>query len=260
MAETMTAIPSPAADNDSTPRRSLPRRLLTRFGKRFLHWIDRMQVRHSLISTGPVIDNSAFDWVPGLEASWRVIREELDVVMQRPQDIPTFHQISPDQERISKGENWKTFGFFVFGQAVEDNCRRCPRTAEILEKLPGLQNAMFSILAPRYHIPPHKGPTRALVRCHLGLRVPDDRENCWLRVDDRICHWREGEVLLFDDTYEHEVRNDTDQVRVVLFVDIDRPMDRVGNFFNRLVVSLVRASTYARKPLRNLKAWNREHR
>lgn len=251
-------LPAPA-DAAAAPRRSLGRRLLTRLGKRVLHAVDRMQQRHSLIPTDPVLDNATFDWVPRLEAAWREIRAELDEVMQRPEDIPSFHQISPDQERISKGTNWKTFGFYVFGQAVEDNCRRCPRTAAILASLPGLQNAMFSILAPRYHIPPHQGPTRALVRCHLALKVPADRGNCWIRVHDRICHWEEGKVLLLDDTYEHEVRNDTDETRVVLFLDIDRPMDRFGNFCNRLMVSLIRASTYARKPLKNLKAWNRRH-
>jgi beta-hydroxylase len=246
--------------NQTKTQRSLPRRLMTRIGKRFLHWIDRLQIRHSRIPTDPFLDNGLFDWVPRLEAATGEIRAELNAVMQRPEDIPSFHQISPDQERISKGNNWKTFGFFVFGQPVEDNCARCPRTAALLQSLPGLQNAMFSILAPRYHIPPHKGPTRALVRCHLALQVPKDSQNCWIRVDDQIRTWEEGKVLLLDDTYEHEVRNDTDETRVVLFLDFDRPMDRIGNFFNQTVISLIRASSYARKPMKNLKAWSQQGR
>lgn len=242
---------------DDKPTRSLWRRLVTRIGKRVLHWYDRLQVRHSLIPTEPVLANELFDWVPRLEAAWPDIRAELDRVLERPEEIPSFHQISPEQERISKGNNWKTFGFFVFGTPVEENCARCPRTVEALRALPGLQNAMFSILAPRYHIPAHKGPTRALLRCHLGLRVPRDAENCWIRVDDRVCRWQEGKVLLLDDTYEHEVRNDTDETRVVLFIDLDRPMDRFGNFCNQAIISLIRVSAFARKPLKNLKAWSR---
>src|SRR5690606_34295917 len=153
----------------------------------------------------------------GLEAAWPAIRAEFDRVWTHPEDIPAFHQISPDQARISTGDNWKTYALYIFGQPVARNCAECPQTAAILAALPGLLNAWFSILAPGYHIPPHRGPTRALVRCHLGLRVPAARERCWIRVDDQVCQWREGECLLFDDTYEHEVRNDTPDYRAVLF-------------------------------------------
>ena len=138
-----------------------------------------------------------------------------------------------------------------------DNCRACPATAALLASLPGLLNAWFSILAPGYHIPPHKGPTRALVRCHLGLRVPADYQSCWIRVDQEILHWREGESLLFDDTYEHEVRNDTNEFRAVLFIDIERPMDTVGSWFNAFVLRLMQATHYVQDPLRNLAEWNR---
>ena len=208
----MNATPPPAATDRG---RSPLRRAMTHTGKRVLHWIDRMQVRHSLIPTDPFLDNTLFDWVPRLEAAYPAIRAELERVMERPEEIPSFHQISPDQDRISKGNNWKTFGFFVFGQPVGENCRRCPDTAAALRAVPGLQNAMFSILAPRYHIPPHKGPTRALVRCHLALKVPADGERCWIRV---------------------------------------------RRFFNQTVIRLIRASSYARKPLANLKAWHRPDR
>jgi ornithine lipid ester-linked acyl 2-hydroxylase len=225
-------------------------------GKHLLRKVGEFQARHSLVATTPVLDNAEFPWVTALEAAWRGVRADLDGVMTRLQDVPAFHQLSPDQQRISKGDNWKTFAFYVFGHRVDDNCARCPTTAALLDGLPGLQNAWFSILAPRYHIPPHKGPTRAVIRCHLGLMVPDDAAQCWLRVDDRICHWQEGRCLVFDDTYEHEVKNDTDQVRVVLFLDFDRPMDRTGRLFNRLLIAAIRGSAYVRDPLKNLAAWN----
>jgi aspartyl/asparaginyl beta-hydroxylase (cupin superfamily) len=239
----------------TTRLRAGRRHLVHRTGKRLLRWLGEVQGRHSAIATTPVIPNDAFDWVPLLEGSWQTIRAELDRVLEHPEDIPAFHQISPDQSRISKGDNWKTYGLFVMGQPVEDDCAQCPQTAALLTALPGLQNAWFSILAPHYHIPPHRGPTRALVRCHLALRVPQDRERCWLRVDDQVCLWREGEVLLFDDTYEHEVHNDTDERRVVLFIDVDRPMDRFGTWLNRSLLRLMQGSHYIKEPLRNLAAW-----
>lgn len=246
--------------SSSSSRRPFFRRLLVKTGKRFLRWNGEFQSRHSLVSTTPQIGNHEFDWVERLEASWPAIREELDHILQHPEDIPSFHQISPDQKRISKGDNWKTFGMYVYGQRVEENCAICPLTAQVVSSIPGMRTAMFSILKPHYHIPPHKGPTRAVVRAHLGLIVPKEKEKLWIRVDDQILHWDEGKVILFDDSYEHEVRNDTDELRAVLFLDIDRPMDKVGTAVNNLLFSLIKASPYVKQPLQNLAKWNKRNK
>lgn len=235
------------------------RRTLIKSGKHLLRRVGQFQSRHSLVGTTPVLDNNEFAWTSQLQAAFPDIRRELDEVLVHPEEIPAFHQLSPDQSRISKGDNWKTFAFYIFGQRVSDNCAQCPDTAAVLDALPNLQNAFFSILAPHYHIPPHKGPTRALIRCHLGLRVPAERQQCWLRVDDQICHWQEGEVLVFDDTYEHEVYNNSDEVRVVLFLDFDRPMDAIGRMVNRTLMAVLRTSAYVKDPLANLARWNAKH-
>jgi len=236
---------------------SIFRRGVIQGGKRLLRGIGNFQANHSLVGTEPFLDSAEFSWVPALESQWREIREELNAVMQNPDDIPAFHELSPDQARISKGDNWKTFAFYVFGIRLEENCSRCPQTVRAIEHLPGLQNAWFSILAPHYHIPPHKGPTRAVVRCHLALQVPTAGQDCWIRVDEEIRRWEEGSCMLFDDTFEHEVKNDTDEIRVVLFVDVDRPSDRLGSWFNRLFIMLIRGSAYVKDPLKNLAAWNK---
>ncbi len=233
------------------------RAVVHRAGKRFLRAIREFQGRHSLIATTPVLPKATYPWVSALEAASPAIRREFDRVWTHPEDIPAFHQISPDQARISTGTSWKTYALCIFGQPVAVNCAACPETARVLADLPGLQNAWFSILAPGYHIPAHRGPTRALVRCHLGLRVPAARERCWIRVDDQIYCWREGECVLFDDTYEHEVLNDTGEFRAVLFLDIDRPMDGLGTVFNAAVLRLMQATHYVKDPLRNIADWNR---
>ena len=219
--------------------------------------LDAFLARHSTIPNIPFLDQAAFPWVPALEAQTEPIRAELNQVMQRPADIPTFHEMSPDQARISTGDNWRTFVFQVFGQRIEDNCRRCPNTAKALDAVPNLQNAWFSILAPGYHIPPHRGPTKAVVRCHLGLAIPAAPEQCWIRVGQQTRHWRQGRCLLFDDTYEHEVRNNSEEARVVLFLDVDRPLTPIGNRCRRAALALLRASSYVKKPLANLERWNR---
>lgn len=229
---------------------------LKKIGVRLMRGVESFQSRHSLVGTAPVLDNGEFPWIGEVEAAYPAIREELTALLEHPERIPTFHQLSPDQERISKGDNWKVFTFHAYGTRIEENRALCPATSKVIDRVPGLQNAWFSILAPGYHIPPHHGPTRAVVRLHLGLIVPRDGEACWIRVDDQICHWQEGKALVFDDTYEHEVRNDTPDRRVVLFLDFDRPMDRIGTLVNRLLVFLIRISNYVQVPLKNLADWN----
>jgi len=248
-----------AAMSNAPAQTSVARRLAVKVGKHFLRWMGDFQARHSLVSTDPVIPTAGFGWVPELEASWRDIRAELEALLTAPDDIPCFHQISPDQSRISKGNDWKTFGFFMYGHRVDENCRRCPKTTAALERLPGMRSAMFSILAPGYHIPAHRGPTRGVIRAHLGLIVPREADKVWIRVGDRIIHWAEGKVVLFDDFYDHEVRNDTNERRAVLFIDVERPMDRIGTLVNRAILRLIGASTYVKRPLQNLAAWNRQH-
>ena len=235
------------------------REKIIQIGKHTLRRVGDFLAKHSLVGTQPVLDKREFTWADTLEAAYPKINQELDRVLGNLDDVPAFHQLSPDQKRISKGENWKTFAFYIFGQRVAENCAQCPDTAAVLDDLPKLQNAFFSILAPRYHIPPHRGPTRAIIRCHLGLRVPASPEACWLRVDDTICHWQPGRALFFDDTYEHEVYNNSDEVRVVLFLDFNRPMDRTGTIFNNLLLKALRASAYVKDPLANLARWNATH-
>src|SRR5690606_6389720 len=103
-------------------------------------------------------------------------------------------------------------------------CARCPETTRLVEAVPGMRTAFFSLLAPGKSIPPHRGPWRGILRYHLGLLVPEPRGRCGIRIGDRVVHWREGESLLFDDSYEHEVWNDTGGWRAVLVLDVLRPL------------------------------------
>lgn len=221
-------------------------------GKRLLRKLSALQARHSRIPTTPFLGNDTFEWVQTLEASTASVQQELLPLMPHLDQIPTFHEISPDQARISTGNHWKTFVLVAFGKTIADNAALCPNTMALLDQVPQLENAWFSILAPGYHIPPHRGPTRALVRCHLGLLIPQPAKECWLRVDQERRHWQEGECLLFDDTYEHEVQNNTDGYRTVLFLDVRRPMDRFGTLLNRILLRALKATAYVKDPLRNL--------
>lgn len=163
-------------------------------------------------------------WVPAareLERAGADVRREFDAVAGEP--MPTFQDVDPSQRAITRDDRWTTFMLYVHGRRVEKNASRCPETAAALEKIPGMRTAFFSILAPGKRIPPHRGPQKGVLRLHLGVKIPKQNERCYIEVGGERYSWKEGEVVLFDDTYKHHVRNDTDESRCVLFVDVKRP-------------------------------------
>lgn len=235
--------------------RQARRRAVKGLGRHLTRWLDRFYARQSRIGDPAVFDSALFPFLRTLEADWEGIRREVERVLEHRAHVPPFHAISPDQHRISRDDRWRTFFLYGFGFRSERNCRRCPRTAALLEQIPSLRTAWFSILGPRSHIPPHRGPTKGVVVFHLGLIVPEDGTRCFIRVGEHVRHWQPGECFAFDDTYEHEVRNDTDQERVVLIFHVDRPMGPAGRLVNRAFQTAIRWSAYVQEPLRNLKSW-----
>jgi beta-hydroxylase len=115
--------------------------------------------------------------------------------------------------------------------------------------------AFFSILAPGKHIPDHRGPFNGVLRYHLGLKVPEPAEQCRIRVADEYRHWEEGESLLFDDTYRHEVWNETDGERAVLFMDVRRPLRFPINLLNRAALRLIQRTALVQDARENQKRW-----
>ncbi len=177
-----------------------------------------------------------------LQEEWKTIRRELDEVLEDREGIPGFQEVDPGQRRLTDDNSWRTFVFRFAGRDCEPNRQRCPETAALLDRVPGIYLAMFSILEPGARIPLHAGAIKGLVRYHLGLVVPTG-EGCWIEISGVRHTWAEGESLAFDDTYPHRVRNDTDSVRVVLFLDVERPMPWpwLGRF-NRWVLARLTAS------------------
>jgi len=232
------------------------RRLVRRAGRRIIKAVADLMVRQGLVADRPVHDAAAYPFVAGIEADWRKIRGELDELLRHRAHLPSFHEISPDQKYISHGDHWKVFILFGFGVPSERNCARCPETARLLRTVPGLQSAWFSILAPHYHIPRHRGVTKSLLRTHLGLIIPAARDQCRMRVGDQMVHWEPGRCVVFDDFYHHEVWNDTDEQRVVLIFDFERPMRPLGRMVNRALMWGIKKSAYFKDAQRNLKTWD----
>ena len=164
------------------------------------------------------------------------------------------------------------------GDFIEENCARCPRTANLLREIPGLYTAFFSVLDPQQVIPPHWGYYKGILRYHLGVVIPNNNadESCWLRVHadpydnalqrdkknkqrdtssivkGEIYHWHDGEGIVFDDNYLHDAGNGSDQVRVVLWLDLNRPLPLPLDLLNRAVGWVVNRDESVQKIRRNV--------
>lgn len=217
---------------------------------------ERLIPRYSLIGNTPFFERDQFEWVPELEANWKMIRQELDEILKYSDQLPNFHDISPDQALLSQDNLWKTYFLYGYGYQVQKNCDRCPETTRLIEKIPDMKTAFFSILLPDKHIPEHRGPYKGVVRCLLGLKIPEPREKCRIRVGDEIRHWEEGKCMLFDDSFPHEAWNETDDIRVVLFIDIVRPMRFPLSFFNKLFLKLIAISPFVKNGIQRQKEWD----
>jgi Aspartyl/asparaginyl beta-hydroxylase and related dioxygenases len=232
----------------------------TRIGRLALALQDLLEsavARVSRLPDVPVYTREQFDWLRGIEAGWGEVREELDRIMVYRDTMPSFHEIIAEVSTITTDHDWKTFFLMSVGREAGENARRCPRTMALLRRIPGVSTAFFSILSPGKHIPAHRGAYNGVLRLHLGLLVPEPRERCRIRVADEIHHWEEGRALIFDDSFNHEVWNDTDGYRVVLFVDFARPLLQPWDALNRGLLRLGPLAPLLRKAASRQKLWEK---
>lgn len=164
-------------------------------------------------------DAAEFDFTARLEAAYPQIRAELENVLAHQGD--KFQTYRGGQGNMHEG--WNSFFLYLFGKRNEDYAALCPVTTAVLESIPRLERtmAMFSALNPHSDLPPHTGPFNGVLRVHLPLIVPP---NCTVTVGDETRAWEEGKVMVFDDSYVHSVRNDSESVRVVLFFTVYHPV------------------------------------
>ena len=184
-----------------------------------------------------------------IDAAYDEIREELERLLPQQDRMPRYHELDDDllysSGRFHRDKRWSVFVLYCYGAWPEENRRLCPKTCAALEKVPYVNQAFFSILDPGKAIPPHTGPSRAYLRYHLGLRVPKHHPPK-IRVKDELYTWKEGESVLFDDSWEHEIYNQSDGVRAVLIVDVMRPFV-APVFWCNLVLRKLSAWFYGRR-------------
>lgn len=177
-------------------------------------------------------DDALFPWMPGIEAATDTIRDELKGVLADSRgEFRPYVQHPPDApvnqwQELNHSLRWSTYFLWSNGEKVAEHCERCPKTTAALEAIPMTRianfspTAMFSCLDPRTAIPPHTGETNTRLIAHLPLIVPPA---CSFRVGHQTRAWEYGKAFVFDDSIEHEARNDGDELRVVLIFDVWNP-------------------------------------
>ncbi len=222
---------------------------------RLVGWIERLNARYAVLPNEWFYNNGDFPWVRSLESEVLTIRHELNQLLLRRNELPSISDISPDATTISTDRGWKTFILAGYGFRSSRNIALCPKTWSALQRVPGLVTAMFSIFEPHKRLPAHRGPYNGVLRLHLGLIIPKPEARTGIRVGGQTRHWREGDVLIFDDAYEHEAWNDTDEIRVVLFVDFIKPLRFPASMLNRLLIRLASVSPFVRDCKKRQRKW-----
>ena len=202
----------------------------------------------SAVPNRPYLDVSQFHDLAPLRDNWKTIREEAQGLY--------------DQDRIKRSNKyddlafnsffksgWKRFYLKWYGENHASARELCPKTVALLEKIPTVKAAMFALLPPGAKLGRHRDPFAGSLRYHLGLVTPNN-DDCRIYVDGQMYSWRDGEAVMFDETYIHRAENNSDVARIILFCDVERPLrTRVARAANRFVArTFVAAAATANEP------------
>ena len=202
----------------------------------------------------PILDCSEhFPDAPLFVDKWETISKEASSIIKNIQEVPQFHELIKQYKEVfdKDGEEWRFFVLKAYGVENKGNMKICPATSSLVQSCPDVLSAGFSYMSPGKYIPRHRGPFRGETRFHLGLSVPktaDGKPGAGLMINDKKYIIKEGEPLLWDETYPHEAWNHSDDYRIVLLMDIRRrnmPFDMT--VLSRLIIGVMKIM--ARKKL-----------
>jgi aspartate beta-hydroxylase len=182
------------------------------------------------LEASPYLERRLFPWIEAMEADTAAIRTELQQLLPSARGSERVFgtaELESVNLRGSAGPpSWNGYYFYRYGVRREDNCLACPVTAAALSTVPLCHirhhgpEVLFSVFTAGTHLLPHRGVTNSRLVAHLPLLIPAD---CALRVGGELHEWQEGRIVVFDDTYEHEAWNRSNEIRVVLIFDIWNP-------------------------------------
>lgn len=190
----------------------------------------------------PYLDASHFPEMQLIRDNWRVFREE---GMRLRAEGATHGAVSDNTDIAFDSfyrRGWTSFYITWYGHPLPSAERLCPKSVELLRQVPTVKGALFANLPAGAFLGRHRDPFAGFVRYQVALDTPNS-DDCWIEVDGQRRSWRDGEVMVFDETYVHEVRNETDKDRLVLFCDVERPVAAPMRPINRLFLKLVMGSS-----------------
>lgn len=202
--------------------------------------VNALMVLCSRVPTTPYLPTREIPELQVLDDNWEVIRDEA-------MKMAELRRIKAAEKHDDIGFNsffkygWKRFYLKWYDASHPSAEELCPRTVAILNSLPKVKAAMFAELPPGGKLNKHRDPFAGSLRYHLGLVTPND-DQCYIVVDGETYSWRDGESVVFDETYVHEAHNKTEANRIILFCDVERPLkwrwaEAFNRWFGRVVMS-----------------------
>lgn len=195
--------------------------------------------------SGAIMDVHRFPELALLKDNWETIRNEALALqsqryfeMTKRPGTPAYYDVG---FRTFFKNGWSRFYLNWYGYTHASARALCPKTVALLARVPSLNGAMFALLTPGSQLSRHADPMACSLRYHLGLATPNS-DDCFINIDGHDRSWRDGEVLMFDETYLHYARNDSDEPRLILMCDIDRPTNVLGSLVNFFYKALPKLS------------------
>jgi beta-hydroxylase len=198
----------------------------------------------SAVPARPILDRRGFPQLDLLQANWQTIREEALHLFDEGY-IRSAEKSNDASFNSFFKQGWKRFYLKWYSEPLSSAETLCPKTVALLNSIPSVKAAMFALLPPGSKLNPHRDPFAGSLRYHLGLITPNSEE-CRIFVDGEVHSWGDGKDVVFDETYVHWAENRTDQTRVILFADVERPLrsrwmsainHRVGAFMGKITAS-----------------------
>jgi beta-hydroxylase len=202
--------------------------------------INALMVLNSKAPTTPYVPLSRLPELQVLQDNWETIRDEaIEMAQTKAIKAPDKHDDIGFNSFFKYG--WKRFYLKWYDAKHPSAQQMCPKTVALLEQIPSVKAAMFAELPPGGRLNPHRDPFAGSLRYHLGLVTPNDA-GCYIDVDGIRHVWHDGQGVIFDETYVHEAYNHTDQNRIILFCDVERPVkwgwvSRFNRWFGKNLMS-----------------------
>jgi beta-hydroxylase len=199
----------------------------------------------------PIIAAGQIEGLEEIKKNWQTIRDEAMGLYEKGYFDQTtdpnkaaFYDIG---FRTFYKYGWSKFYLTWYGHKHNSALKHCPKTVEILSKVRAVNGSMFSLLPVGSQLTRHLDPVACSLRYHLGLRTPN-ADSCFINVDGNVHSWRDGQELLFDETFLHFAKNDSQEYRLILMCDVERPMFIVGRIINFFYKGLMRMTVVPNLP------------